>query len=112
MSRPKRDSELRVGGLHISTRFALIMTLALTLVMSVAALSLYSTTNKIARTQQERTAVDAVKMLAEVQELQQRTRRQARQRLLARAAITRSPEEAAADRFVSGLTHVPGVFDD
>ena len=72
MSRPKRDSELRVGGLHISTRFALIMTLALTLVMSVAALSLYSTTNKIARTQQERTAVDAVKMLAEVQELQQR----------------------------------------
>jgi serine phosphatase RsbU (regulator of sigma subunit) len=74
MSRAKRDSELRVGGLHISMRFTLIMSLALTVVMSVAALLLYSTTSTIAQSQQEQMAVDAVKVLADFQALEQAER--------------------------------------
>lgn len=66
MDRHRRDSDLRVGGLKLSARFTLTMSLALALVMSVAGFLLYTTTSTIAQAQQEKTALDAVQILAEM----------------------------------------------
>jgi serine phosphatase RsbU (regulator of sigma subunit) len=60
MARAKKDAELRLSGTRLGTRFSLLMTIALTLVMLGAGAFLYNRTLLFAQEVQEEAFVDAV----------------------------------------------------
>jgi serine phosphatase RsbU (regulator of sigma subunit) len=63
MDRSARESEPRVGGMRLRVRFALLTSLALAVVMAVAGTLLYGTTTTLVRRSQERSFVEALRLL-------------------------------------------------
>ena len=61
----ERSSDLRVSGPKLWARFTLSMTIALTVVLAIAGVTLYKSALKLAETVQERTLIGAVQLLAE-----------------------------------------------
>jgi len=61
MARAKKDAELRLSGTRLGTRFSVLMSVALALVMLGAGAFLYNRTLKLAQEIQEDAFVDAVK---------------------------------------------------
>ncbi len=96
MSR-ERTSDLRVGGPKLWARFTLSMTIALTIVLGIAGISLYKGALKLAETVQERALVSAVKILAENPEWEQEGtdiktyRKENVQRAVVRYGLDRKP---------------------
>lgn len=59
----RREPETRVGGMRLRVRFALAMTLALSVVMLIAGFLLFQTTAKLVRDNQERGFVEALQTM-------------------------------------------------
>jgi serine phosphatase RsbU (regulator of sigma subunit) len=62
MVKRTREHEAPQGGMTLSMRFTLLMTLALAAVMTAAGAALYTTSAKVTSTLQERTLLDAVRL--------------------------------------------------
>jgi len=62
MAKRTRDHEAPTGGMSLSTRFTMFMTLALTAVMAIAGGVLYTSAARVTSTVQERTLIDAVRL--------------------------------------------------
>jgi serine phosphatase RsbU (regulator of sigma subunit) len=62
MAKRARENEAPQGGMTLSMRFTLLMSLALAVVMSLAGAALYTTSAKVTETLQDRTLLDAVRL--------------------------------------------------
>ena len=67
MAKRTRELDAPMGGMTLSTRFTLFMTLALTAVMAVAGAVLYTSAARVTSTVQERTLIDAVRLTGKTQ---------------------------------------------
>ena len=82
MAKRSREHEAPHGGMSLSTRFTLFMTLALAAVMTVAGFVLYKTAAKVTSTVQERTLIDAVRLTGENEKVAAELRRLSTEREL------------------------------
>lgn len=70
MAKRVRETETSHGGMTLTARFALFMSLALAGVMAITGFVLYTAAAKLTTTVQERTLIDAVRLTAENQRVQ------------------------------------------
>ncbi len=113
MASRSKDPEAPQGGMSLSMRFTLFMTLALAVVMTVAGFILYASAAKVTSTVQERTLLDAVRLTGANQKIDAELRRLSNERDMLQSVDKRIAASYPPNTDFTALrTELKGMWDE